>query len=116
MSTFYNRSLAAEWQFDPKLKPLERFHTRLGWIAAVADAHAKVQRGLAIACPVLSMYSDEADIVLNWRHIARWSRTLGPHVTVMQFPGALHDLILSPAAIREEVFRQLFSWAARATA
>jgi alpha-beta hydrolase superfamily lysophospholipase len=114
--TFYNRALLSEWPFDPALKPVERFHTRFGWIGAIADAHAKVQRGLAIACPVLSMYSDDADVVLDWRHIARWSRTLGPDVTAMQFPGALHDLILSPPAIRDEVFSQLFAWVERAAA
>jgi len=58
----------------------------------------------------------EADIVLDWRHIARWSRTLGEDVTVMAFPGAVHDLVLSRPHIREEVFRQLFAWAARVPA
>jgi alpha-beta hydrolase superfamily lysophospholipase len=75
-----------------------------------------VHAGLAIGCPVLSMHSDEADIVLNWRHIARGSRSLGPRVTVLGFPGALHDLVLSRAEIREEVFRQLFAWAESAAA
>ena len=72
-----------------------------------------MQRGLHVRGPVLSMHSDEADIVLDWRHIARWSRTLGPDVTVLSFPGAMHDLTLSRPEIREEVFRQLFSWAER---
>jgi alpha-beta hydrolase superfamily lysophospholipase len=75
-----------------------------------------VHRGLAIACPVLSMHSDEADIVLDWRHIARWSRSLGPDVRVLAFPGAPHDLILARSEIREEIFRQLFAWAERAVA
>jgi alpha-beta hydrolase superfamily lysophospholipase len=54
--------------------------------------------------------------VLDWRQIARWSRTLGRDVTVLAFPGAWHDLVLSPPRIREEVFRQLFAWAERAVA
>jgi len=29
---------------------------------------------------------------------------------VLQFPGGLHDLVLSRSEIREEVFRQLFDW------
>jgi alpha-beta hydrolase superfamily lysophospholipase len=48
--------------------------------------------------------------------VARWSRTLGQAVTVLQFPGALHDLVLSRREIREEVFRQLFAWAERVAA
>jgi alpha-beta hydrolase superfamily lysophospholipase len=82
----------------------------------MSDAHAKVQRGLSIACPVLSMHSDEADVVLNWKHMARYSRTLGPEVSVLAFPGGVHDLVLSAPALREEVFRQLFAWAARVPA
>jgi hypothetical protein len=34
---------------------------------------------------------------------------------VLAFPGAAHDLTLSRPEIREEIFRQLFSWAERAT-
>jgi alpha-beta hydrolase superfamily lysophospholipase len=51
--------------------------------------------------------------VLDWRHIARWSRTLGPEVTVLAFPGAQHDVTLSRREIREEMFRQRFAWAER---
>ncbi|HEY1287276.1 MAG TPA: alpha/beta hydrolase [Burkholderiales bacterium] len=113
----YVRSLLDEgWEFDLALKPPLGFGVYYGWLGAMTDAHARVHRGLAIQCPVLSMHSDDTDIVLDWRHIARWSRTLGEDITVMAFPGALHDLILSRPHIREEVFRQLFAWAERATA
>jgi alpha-beta hydrolase superfamily lysophospholipase len=113
----YVRSLLDEgWEFDLALKPPLGFGVYYGWLGAMIDAHARVHRGLAIGCPVLSMHSDEADIVLDWRHIARWSRTLGEDVTVMAFPGAVHDLVLSRPHIREEVFRQLFAWAERAIA
>jgi alpha-beta hydrolase superfamily lysophospholipase len=113
----YVRSLLDEgWEFDLALKPPLGFGVYYGWLGAMTDAHARVHRGLAIACPVLSMHSDDSDIVLDWRHIARWSRTLGEDITVMAFPGALHDLVLSRPQIREEVFRQLFAWAERATA
>jgi alpha-beta hydrolase superfamily lysophospholipase len=113
----YVRSLRDEgWEFDLALKPPLGFGVYFGWLGAITDAHAKVHRGLGLDCPVLSMHSDEADIVLEWRDIAKWSRTLGSRVTVMAFPGALHDLVLSRPHIREEVFRQLFAWAERAIA
>ena len=108
--------LAAGWQLDTRLKPIEAFPVFLGWIAAICDAQAKVHRGLSVACPVLCMHSDEADVVLDWRHMAKYSRGLGSDVTVLAFPGALHDLVLSRPEIREEVFRQLFAWAARVPA
>ena len=109
-----HRDWGGEWEFDLSLKPHMGFPAYFGWVRAVFAAHARVHAGLALDCPVLSMHSDEADIILGWRGIARWSRTLGEDVTVRQFPGALHDLVLSRREIREEVFRQFFAWAARA--
>jgi alpha-beta hydrolase superfamily lysophospholipase len=110
----YNNMLLEHWDFDTRLKPVQGFPLYYGWIGAISDAHAKVHRGLGLEIPVLSMHGDEADIVLNWKHIARWSRTLGSRVAVLAFPGGWHDLVLSPAPVREEVFSQLFAWAARA--
>jgi len=101
-----------EWDFDLSLKPLMGFPAYFGWVRAIFDAHAKVHAGLALDCPVLSMYSDEADIVLDWKQVSRWSRTLGRDVAALQFPGGLHDLVLSRAEIRESVFQQLFAWTA----
>jgi alpha-beta hydrolase superfamily lysophospholipase len=112
----YTRALHAEWDFDLRLKPEYGFPLYYGWLGAISDAFEKVHRGLAIRCPILSMHSDEADVVLDWRHIARWSRVLGQDVTVLSFPGATHDLVCSPPRIREEVFSQLFAWAERAVA
>lgn len=111
-----HRNWEGEWDFDLTLKPLDGFPAYYGWIRAIFAGHAKVHAGLALECPVLSMHSDEADIVLDWRSIARWSRTLGTDVTVLQFPGALHDLVLSRREVRDAVFTQLFAWAARVAA
>jgi alpha-beta hydrolase superfamily lysophospholipase len=113
---YVNSLLDAGWEFDLRLKPPLGYGVYYGWMGAITDAHSKVRGGLDIRCPVLSMHSDDADIVLDWRDIAKWSRTLGERVTVMAFPGAPHDVILSRPEIREEVFRQLFAWAERATA
>jgi alpha-beta hydrolase superfamily lysophospholipase len=111
----YVRSLIDEgWEFDLALKPPRGFGVYYGWLGAINDAHARVRAGLDIKCPVLAMHSDEGDIVLDWRHVAKWSRTLGEQVSVMAFPGATHDVVLSRPHIREEVFRQLFAWAERA--
>jgi alpha-beta hydrolase superfamily lysophospholipase len=108
-----HRDYDGEWDFDLKLKPLNGFPACFGWIGAVLAAQAKVHAGLSIHCPVLTLHSDEADIVLDWRHMAKWGRTLGPQATVLAFPGGLHDLVLSRREIRDAVFAGLFSWAAR---
>jgi alpha-beta hydrolase superfamily lysophospholipase len=109
-----HREFSGEWDFDLHLKPADGFPACFGWLAAVQRAHAEVQAGLSLALPVLAMHSDDADIILDWRHIARYSRTLGPEVTVLAFPGAVHDLVLSRAEVREAVFSGLFAWAERA--
>jgi len=103
-----------EWDFDLALKPEYGFPACFGWVRAIFAAHAKVHAGLELDIPVLSMHSDEADIVLDWKQVASWSRTLGSNVAVLPFPGGLHDLVLSRAQIRDSVFSQLFAWAARA--
>ncbi len=107
-----HRNWDGEWEFDLALKPLMGFPAYFGWVRAIFAAHAKVHAGLSLDCPVLSMYSDEADMVLDWKQISRWSRTLGRDLTALQFPGGLHDLVLSRAEIRESVFQQLFAWTA----
>ena len=111
-----HRDFDGEWDFDLRLKPLHGFPAYFGWIGAVLAGQHKVHAGLSIQCPVLSMHSDEADIVLDWRHIAKWGRTLGPKASVLAFPGGLHDLVLSRREVRDAVFGALFSWAERAVA
>ena len=108
-----HRNWDGEWDFDLALKPLNGFPAYFGWVRAIFAAHAKVHAGLDLKIPVLSMHSDEADTVLDWKQVARWSRTLGPNTTVLALPGGLHDLVLSRSEIREAVFSQLFAWAAR---
>jgi alpha-beta hydrolase superfamily lysophospholipase len=116
MHTSNTLAMHEKWDFDTTLKRPEGMPVYYGWIRAICLAQRRVQRGLALACPVLAMHSDDTDIVLDWREIARGSRSLGPRVTVLQFPGAFHDLVLSAPEIREAVFSALFSWAERALA
>ena len=107
-----HRNWDGEWDFDLTLKPLNGFGAYFGWVRAIFAAHARVHAGLNLAIPVLSMHSDESDIVLDWKQVARWSRTLGPNVAVQAFPGGFHDLVLSRREIRDAVFARLFAWTA----
>jgi len=107
-----HREFGGEWDYDLRLKPLKGFPVYFGWVGAILAGHHRVHAGLEIGCPVLTMHSDESDIVLDWRHMAKWGRTLGPRASVLAFPGGLHDLVLSRGEVREAVFSTLFSWAA----
>lgn len=105
-----HKNYAGEWDFDLRLKPIEGFPAYYGWLRAIRIAQRRVHAGLGLECPVLSMHSDESDIVLNWRDIERWSRSLGKDVTVRAFSGGLHDLTLSRKEIRNAVFDALFEF------
>jgi len=108
-----HRDFGGEWDYDLRLKPLKGFPVYFGWVGAVLAGQHRVHAGLEIGCPVLTTHSDESDIVLDWRHMAKWGRTLGPRATVLGFPGGLHDLVLSRREVRDAVFNALFAWAAQ---
>lgn len=123
----YGRSLHSEhlgeWTFDTAWKPILGFPARFGWVAAVRHAQARLQAGLAITVPILvgaslrsykhGKWSEEArsaDAVLDVEHIARYSSSLGTHVTIVRFEGGLHDLTLSALPVRKQVFAELDRW------
>lgn len=105
-----HKDYSGEWDFDLRLKPIEGFPAYFGWVRAIRIAQAQVHAGLTIGCPILSMHSDDSDIVLNWRDIERWSHTLGRNVTIQAFPGGFHDLVLSRRDIREAVMHGVLVW------
>jgi alpha-beta hydrolase superfamily lysophospholipase len=129
LSEAYGSSIHAdyhgEWNYDLAWKPLQGFPVRAGWIAAIRDAQARVKAGLDIGVPVLVACSTRscppgpwreaamtADSVLDVEHIARYSSRLGRHVTLVRIDGGLHDLTLSGAGAREQVFAELDRWMA----
>jgi alpha-beta hydrolase superfamily lysophospholipase len=123
----YGQSLHAdhrgEWTYDLRWKPLLGFPVRFGWLAAVRSGQRRLRAGLAIDAPILVACSNRTfkkrqwaedvrltDSVLDVEHIARWAPRLGPRVTIARFDGGMHDLTLSGAEVRAEVFRELGRW------
>ena len=84
----------------------------------------KVAGGLQIDCPVLMMTSarsnliatewDESlksvDLVLDVDKLASLAWRLGPEVTLVRVEGGMHDLVLSPHPVRDEVFAEMTRW------
>ncbi|WP_113704324.1 alpha/beta hydrolase [Nonomuraea lactucae] len=127
ISTVYgqtlHRSHQGEWDYDLELKPLGGFSVHAMWLAAIRRAQRRLHAGLAVDVPVLVLASTKglrvrdfvpeaqsADIVLDPRHIARWSTALGPHVTCVRVPDGLHDLVLSAEPVRKQVFAEIDRW------
>lgn len=124
----YYRSIASamdgEWPINSDYKSNRAFVVRGGWFRAILAAQAKVDAGLGIDSPVLSMMSttsnvaaskwDEAlkstDLVLDVDRLAAISWRLGPLVTICRVPNGMHDLILSPHPVRDEVFAEISRW------
>ncbi|PZR52823.1 alpha/beta hydrolase [Xylanimonas oleitrophica] len=111
------------WEFDTTLKRPEGLPVRVGWMRAVRRAHARVARGLAIACPVLVALSatsspdapdnpllDSTDTVLDVEQIAAVAPRLGRDVTVVRIDGGVHDLALSADGPRAEYLETVERW------
>lgn len=123
----YARSLHkdhdGEWDFDLLWKPIESFTVYAGWLRAIRDGHARLHRGLALACPVLVLSSGRStlpqemgedvhgtDIVLDVGQIRRWATSFGPHVTYLAVDGARHDVVLSRTEPRERAYDAVSTW------
>lgn len=118
-----HRDTGGEWDYDLTWKPHHGFGVRAGWLRTIRRAHRAVARGLAIDVPVLVCASDASgpfdrwhdaldrtDSVLSVEHIVQRAPGLGPDVTVVQVPGGVHDLSLSPEPARTAFFDAVAAW------
>jgi alpha-beta hydrolase superfamily lysophospholipase len=127
LNEVYGHSIHAdhegEWHYNLAWKPLGGFTIRAGWLTAIRSAQARLHHGLDIPVPVLIGTSDAtyksnewsekahyADAVLDPADMWRWGPGVGRHVTLVQFAGGRHDLVLSRKPVRDEVFDQLGRW------
>jgi alpha-beta hydrolase superfamily lysophospholipase len=118
-----HRDHRGEWAFDLRWKPIAGFPAYAGWTRAIIEGQRRAQAGLRIPQPILLMHSarsgggkvwndsfTSSDCVLNVEHMRRFGPGLGDHVTLIGIEGGLHDLCLSAAPAREQMFSELFAW------
>lgn len=127
VSTAYGDSIHAsahgEWDYDLRWKPAGGFPARAGWLDAVRRGHRRLHEGLELSMPVLVMCSTRsvsatqwnldmtrADAILDADSIARWSPSLGRHVTCVRVDGGMHDLFLSARPVRDCAYEILGRW------
>jgi len=119
-------SRGGEWDFELAWKPIGGFPVTFGWLNAIRRGHARLHRGLDIGAPSLVLRSDrsrlaaksgaeveDADGVLDVRHMTRWAGCLGGEVAVTPIPGARHDVFLSVKEVREHAYRVVDDWLVR---
>lgn len=125
---FYARTVFddqdGEWAIRGDYKSNPAFLIRFGWGRAILRGQERVATGLGIPTPVLSMMStrsnlnaakwDQAlntvDLVLDVDRLAAISWRLGSVVTIVRIDKGMHDLVLSPRPVRDEVFAQMSRW------
>lgn len=117
-----HKDFYGEWDFNLDWKPIKGFATYFKWVAAIAIAQRKLTES-KIKVPILVMHSSKSkkistfsedamstDIVLDIEDIKRVGVTLGENVTLLKIDKALHDIFLSPKAVREAAFDKMFTW------
>lgn len=121
-TTAMHVSNGGRWSFDAALKNPDGVPIRLGWLRAVRAGQGRVDRGLDIQGAVLLAASaasssshdsdllDSTDTVLDVSAITSRADKLGANVTVLQIPGAVHDLTLSADEPRLKYFTELIDW------
>lgn len=117
-------SMNGEWDYNLDFKSNKGFVPRLGWAKAIVAGQHQVAAGLDIGCPVLMMTSARSnlsaavwddslksvDLVLDVEKLGALAWKLGPVVTLVRIEGGMHDLILSPHPVRDEVFAEMTRW------
>lgn len=113
-----------EWDYKLAWKPIRAVPIRLGWIAAIRRAQARVHRGLRLELPIVVLHSDHsrldlvkwapeamtADTMLDVQQMMQWAPSLGSDVTTVMIAGAMHDVFLSGKPIRERALSRMDDW------
>ncbi|MGO1173785.1 MAG: alpha/beta hydrolase [Actinomycetaceae bacterium] len=114
------------WSIPTELKPTTTMPVHAGFLRAVRRAQRQVQDGRArVAEPVLLAMSarsgarvdpgpadlSSSDVVLDVQTMRRSAALLGDSVDVLEVPGGIHDLALSPPAARQSYTAEIIAWA-----
>jgi alpha-beta hydrolase superfamily lysophospholipase len=111
-----------EWEYNTDWKPFQNVPVFLAWIKAVKYGQELLHKGLNIKVPILLMHSDQSyrihpnakrpssDVVLNVEHMKKYAPNLGEHLTMCEIKGGIHHLVLSEKPVREEAYKERFTW------
>ena len=119
-----HRTQHGEWDYDLTWKPFVAPYVNYGWIRAIHLGQKAVRNGKRIAVPVLVLCSEKSvyprkwstrlydgDAILNVRHIRKYANRLNASdKKVISLTGALHDVMLSQVAVRQNAYEELGKW------
>lgn len=117
-----HKDFYGEWDFNMAWKPIKGFPTYFSWLLAIRAGQQKLMNSNIIV-PVLVMHSSSSskistfskeamfkDIVLDINDIKSVGAKLGNQVTIVEIENAQHDIFLSSKKVREDAFKQMFTW------
>ena len=120
-----HQSLKGEWDFNLDWKKKAYPFVYLSFVRAIFEAQKEIHQGAHINVPALIMHSHKTtypkkfnrdaqttDVILDVKDIIKYANKLQGDVTVMTIQNGLHDLVLSEAPVRSEVYSKLFTWLA----
>ncbi|BDZ44370.1 lysophospholipase [Naasia aerilata] len=124
---YYARTLlvdyGGEWDYDRVWRPEHGFPATPAWLAAILAGHSAVARGLEIQAPVFVWLAKRSalgpfwhermrtsDVALDVEEVAQRALKLGPAVTVVRVPDAVHDITLSAPGVRARAEAELSRW------
>lgn len=111
-----------EWNFNLNWKPAQYPQCSISYVAAIFQAQKELSHAV-MPIPTLVMYSDRStdpkyfnqeaqhtDIILDVKSMHHIAAQLQGNVSVITINSAMHDLVLSKAPVRQQVYQQLFQW------
>lgn len=124
---YYLRSVSAKYEGDWPLieewRPEDGWKPTAAWLNAIFRGQARVAQGLDLKIPILVLLSARSTVPTRWKpelkssdtvlvvsEVAQRAPTLGQVVTTVRLEGALHDVTLSAAPVRNIMWAEMERW------
>lgn len=117
------KEAGGEWELREDLRPRNAFPVRVGWLHGVLEGQRLLRTGPRIELPVLLLASTTSDVGPLWRErmrerdavlsiapMRRAATELCARLDEALVEGGLHDVLLSPAPVRNEAYGRLGRW------
>lgn len=102
----YYKGILSRYFFEQNKKLTYPSHVFAGWVRAVSIYHKKIQKNqIKVKVPVLVLTSSTSmkgcsgeqngDCVLDVNETKKFAKNIGENVTIQEYSGAIHDVLLS---------------------
>lgn len=110
--------------YDLAMKPLGGHRKYLSWLISIFANQEEIHAGqINVGTPVLTLCSTESilekpfsdnslrtDVILDVKHMLKWSPLLSDNVVIRPLQDAIHEVYLSREPVRSKAFDITFDW------